>query len=311
MHVDTATPLFIHSTTIATMHSLLLPSKRDAAPGARRTLWLWAGSMALAFLLMVSSFFLYVDAERTLEKTAEQRLNAVLAAEKMRHTTEGLTRMARNYILSGKPEFKRWYFELDDIRLGKTKEPTNQYMWDLRVYGEIHNMEVLANSMPLHTYFESVAKEDDQGNFLREAWAHTNALSTLERAAIKMYDIPEGDTDYHKARAKQILFGDNYNEAKLDVMRPLMSFRGVSTERNMQATKRAKRWADVTRTSFLLLGLVSILLAWKTYQSMRSIHGASVKELQEQIERLGKGDFAAGAMPTSAENVDPTASCRG
>ena len=305
MHVDTATPLFIHPTTIATMHSLLFPSKRDAAPGGRRTLWLWAGSSALAFLLMVSSFFLYVDAERTLEKTAEQRLNAVLAAEKMRHTTEGLTRMARNYILSGKPEFKRWYFELDDIRLGKTKEPTNQYMWDLRVYGEIHNMEVLANPMPLHTYFESVAKEDDQGNFLREAWAHTNALSTLEKAAIKMYDIPEGDTDYHKARAKQILFGDNYNEAKLDVMRPLMSFRGVSTERNMQATKRAKRWADVTRTSFLLLGLVSILLAWKTYQSMRSIHGASVKELQEQIERLGKGDFAAGAMPTSAVPVDP------
>ena len=38
---------------------------------------------------------------------------------------------------------------------------------------------------------------------------------------------------------------------------------------------------------------------------MRSIHGASVKELQEQIERLGKGDFAAGAMPTSAENLDP------
>ena len=167
--------LFIH------MHSLLFPSKRDAAPGGRRTLWLWAGSSALAFLLMVSSFFLYVDAERTLEKTAEQRLNAVLAAEKMRHTTEGLTRMARNYILSGKPEFKRWYFELDDIRLGKTKEPTNQYMWDLRVYGEIHNMEVLANSMPLHTYFESVAKEDDQGKFLREAWAQTNARDSAGR----------------------------------------------------------------------------------------------------------------------------------
>ena len=130
---------------------------------------------------MVSSFFLYVDAERTLEKTAEQRLNAVLAAEKMRHTTEGLTRMARNYILSGKPEFKRWYFELDDIRLGKTKEPTNQYMWDLRVYGEIHNMEVLANPMPLHTYFESVAKEDDQGKFLREAWAQTNARGSTGR----------------------------------------------------------------------------------------------------------------------------------
>lgn len=287
------------------MYSLLFPSKRDAAPGARRTLWLWAGSSVLAFLLMVSSFFLYVDAERTLEKTAEQRLNAVLAAEKMRHTTEGLTRMARNYVLTGKPEYKEWYNELDDIRLGKTKEPSNQYMWDLRIYGERHNMEVLANSMPLHQYFESVAKEDDQGNFLREAWAHTQALSTLERAAMKMYDIPEGDTDYHKARAKQIMFGDNYNEAKLDVMRPLMSFRGVSTERNLQATKKAKGWADATRTSFLLLGLVSILLAWKTYQSMRSIHGASVKELQEQIERLGKGDFAAGEMPTSSSNVDP------
>ena len=110
--------LFIHLPTIATMHSLLFPSKQDATPGARRTLWLWAGSMALAFLLMVSSFFLYVDAERTLEKTAEQRLNAVLAAEKMRHTTEGLTRMARNYILSGKPEFKRWYFELDLLLYG-------------------------------------------------------------------------------------------------------------------------------------------------------------------------------------------------
>ena len=254
---------------------------------------------------MVCSFWLYVQAEQAIDKTADQRLNAILAAGKMRHTTESLTKMVRTYILTGNAQYKEWYNELDDVRQGKVIEPANSYIWDLRVYGERRPLDAPISELSMEKYLLSVAKEDEYGRFLHEAWENLPALSAIERNAIALYETRGIDAAENKKEAYGLLFGAEYNEAKLKVMRPLLAFQSAATTRSMHAAASAKRWAKATRTSFMLLGLLCLLLAWRTYQSVRSVHGASVKELQEQIERLGHGDFATPVLPPDASNVDP------
>lgn len=251
---------------------------------------------------MVCAFWFYVKAERSVEATASHRYNGVMAAEKMRHTSESLTKIVRNYILTGDDVHKKWYLELDDVRQGKINEPANQYVWDLRLYGENRPLAAVS-TMSLHAYLESVAKEDDYGSFLLDAWSHTKVLSRMEREALRLYDMGNAE---HKQKARDLLFSNAYNDAKLDVLRPLMSFRSASNARSLLATEKAKRWVVSTRVTFLLLGLLALLLAWRTYQSMRHIHGASVKELQDQIERLGQGDFGSAELNPDFGAVDPS-----
>lgn len=250
---------------------------------------------------MVCAFWFYVKAERSVEATASHRYNGVMAAEKMRHTSESLTKIVRNYILTGDDVHKKWYLELDDVRQGKINEPANQYVWDLRLYGENRPLAAVS-TMSLHAYLESVAKEDDYGSFLLDAWSHTKVLSRMEREALRLYDMGNAE---NKQKARDLLFSNAYNDAKLDVLRPLMSFRSASNARSLLATEKAKRWVVSTRVTFLLLGLLALLLAWRTYQSMRHIHGASVKELQDQIERLGQGDFGSAEINPDFGAVDP------
>lgn len=253
--------------------------------------------------MMVCSFWLYVKAEQAIDRTAEQRLNAVVAAEKMRHTTESLTKMVRTYILTGNAQYKEWYNELDDVRQGKSVEPANPYVWDLRVYGERRPLEAPPNAFSLDKYLASVAKEDEYGRLLNDAWSHLPALSSIERNAIALYETRGIDAVENKKEAYSLLFGDGYNQAKLEIMRPLLEFQSAASSRNMRATDQARRWAAATRTSFMLLGFLCLLLAWRTYQSVRSVHGASVKDLQKQIERLGHGDF--GDNSVAPIDVDP------
>lgn len=261
----------------------------------------WAGASVLAFAAMGSSFWIYVKAEEQVEATAHQSFNAMVAAEKMRHTSESLTKMVRSYLLTGNPQYKDWYNQLDAVRQGTTKEPNNQFVWDLRVYGEEPPSDVALSDLSLHEYLNSVASANEFGKLLHDSMSHTQELSKLERQAIALFESP---TTVDREKAVDLMFSTEYNEAKLDVLRPLMAFRDASSERTLAATAKAHRWATATRTSFLLLGWLSVLLAWRTYQAMRSIHGASVKELQTQIERLGQGDFAL-AQGSNAQVIDP------
>lgn len=259
----------------------------------------WVAASVLAFAAMGGSFWAYVKAEQQVEETANFRFNAMVSAEKMRHTSESLTKMVRNYLLTGNPQYKDWYEKLDAVRQGTSKEPSNPFVWDLRVYGEEPPLDVQMNSMSLQEYLNSVAAESEYGKLLHESFSSAQILSKLERQAIALFESPN---PVDRKKAVDLMFSSEYNEAKLNVLRPLMTFRGVSSERNVAATEKAHRWANATRTSFLLLSWLSLLLAWRTYQAMRSIHGASVKELQAQIERLGHGDFASAE---GTETLDP------
>lgn len=255
--------------------------------------------------MMVSSFWLYVKAEQAIETTASQKHHAVVAAEKMRHTSESLTKMVRTYVVTGKKEYKDWYNELDAVRQGTSLEPANPFVWDLRVYGEEKTLNPAPNTLSIEQYVASVAKDDEYGRLLTEAWSHFPTLSRIERSAIALFDTHGRDAPENRKKAYSLLFGVEYNQAKLQIIRPLLEFQSLASARSTNATAKAQRWAVATRTSFMLLGVLCLVLAWRTYYSLRGVHGASVKELQEQIERLGHGDFETPALNPDAASVDP------
>ena len=254
--------------------------------------------------MMLTAFVVYVGAQKSIAQTEDESFKATLAAGRMRHTTESLTNLLSNYLTTGNTEYKKWYTELDDVRQGKT-EPPNPYIWDLRVYGERSLSNTATPNASLQTYWELIAKDDAHGYLLRAAWEHLPAVSAIEQQAIQLYESTGANAAENKKKAHAILLEDSYNQAKLNVLRPLMTFRNITSARSAAAIARANKWSSFTRTSFMVFGVLCLILAWRTYKSVRNLHGAPIRKLQEQIERLGKGDFATTVQATDTSSMDP------
>jgi CHASE3 domain sensor protein len=53
------------------------------------------------------------------------RFQALLLADELLHTSDDLTRMARSYVITGNPIYKRYFLEILNIRKGVIARPLN------------------------------------------------------------------------------------------------------------------------------------------------------------------------------------------
>src|SRR5574343_1922647 len=79
--------------------------------------YVWA---TLALLLSLGAVFaVYVYLEKQVERYTRVRLQSMLLAEEMRQSSDELTRMARNFVATGSPEYQQRYQSVLDIREGR------------------------------------------------------------------------------------------------------------------------------------------------------------------------------------------------
>ena len=253
-------------------------------------IWL---TIAIFFALFVV-FSLYVFSEKKVERANEQRLTSFMLANQLHQSSDDLTRMARAFVVTGNPRYKKYYQDILDIRDGKKPRPRGYLYgyWDM----------VLANAQPpspengqavaLLDLMRQSGFPDDELGKLTKAKANSDGLATVELAAMKLVESAGPDTQVKRERARLMLHNEHYYQAKAKIIGPINDAYLLMEKRTMDAVHDAKYIALIFLLIFIAATMGVISMLWRTYVALRATLGGSAEEVRTQIAKIGHGDLS-------------------
>ena len=180
-------------------------------------------------------FSLQARVHREIAATESRRYESYKLADELRQSSDDLTRMARTYVVTGDPTYERYFNDILAIRNGAKARPRGYsgIYWDL-VSKDNPTPSPDGPAVALEQLMREMDFSDLELGKLREAQHNSDELVNLETVAMNAvkgrFDdgtgqfTLEGEPDLEKAR--QIMHGEAYHEAKAGIMRPIREFTG-------------------------------------------------------------------------------------
>lgn len=244
----------------------------------------------IIFVVFLFSFFIYVEAEREIDKANAIRLQSFLLADELRQSSDDLTRMVRTYAVTGDERYRQHFNEIFAIRNGESPRPENYYFiyWDLV---DVTNTRPrpFAESQALLDRMRLVGFTETELSQLVSAKYASDNLAAIEQQAMQL--VASGDPVL-RTQALTLLHDDAYHQAKAGIMRPIDQLYSMMSVRTEAAVLQAERQAWRLRWVFIMLGLTLAFLLWHLKRRELAILGAPVAELYQRITALGHGDFS-------------------
>ena len=240
------------------------------------------------------SFFVYVGAEKRIDRANETRHLTFLLADELRQSSDDLTRMARTYVATVEPRYKEQYQDVLDIRDGRKSRPVEYFRiyWDLVNDGKAPRPDT-ALSIPLAELLRQSGCSAQELGELNQAKQKSDQLALLEREAMTLAEATGPGAEAQHARARISLHDRRYHELKAAIMEPIDRFYLSLDRRTKNAVDSAEKQALVLRYLFLGFAIALLLMLWRTYQALLETLGGSVEEVYLQIARIGRGDFSS------------------
>ncbi|MDE2584008.1 MAG: EAL domain-containing protein [Betaproteobacteria bacterium] len=264
------------------------PSLRGFSGG----LWL---SLLLLTLLVVA-FGVYVWSEKQIDRANEQRYLSRLLAAELRQSSDDLTRMVRAYVVTGDPAFRRYYQDILDIRDGRKPRPENydRIYWDFVTAGKAPGPDALARTpaVPLLELMERAGFTLAEFRKLAEAKANSDTLTATEFEAMGLVEAAAPGDEAVRAKARAMVFGNKYLQAKAAIMQPIDDFFLLVEARTQESVQRAEIQSIGFRLLFVCLGLGLVVMLWHTYGLLHRILGGTLDEVQSRLAAIGSGNFS-------------------
>lgn len=258
------------------------------------------------FTVLIVVFGFYVYWEKRIDRTNELRQTSYLLADELRQSSDDLTRMARTYAVTGDPRYKEYYREILDIRDGKKPRPeAYRYAhWDLRLADALPQAEG-GQAIALLELMRRTGLTDEELSKLAEAKASSDGLTALEFEAMKLAESSGSDAEANRTKARLMLHGEQYHQAKAAIIKPINEFFALMDKRTLDTVHHAQDMALLLRMLFIATTFVATFLLWRTYAALRSTLGGTADEVHRQIVRIGQGDFstAIAAAPGTENSV--------
>ncbi|HHT0593684.1 TPA: adenylate/guanylate cyclase domain-containing protein [Legionella anisa] len=196
-----------------------------------------------------------------------ERYQLYSLANQLRQSSDDLTEMSRLYVITGEKKYYDNYNETLTIRNGTSPRPLNydELYWDL----------VLGDKRPPYGPAKSLAAMMLEHRFtLKEFSLLTEAENQSKKLAeteIKAMNLVEGkyqdkSGNYtiigkpNRQLAQQMVFGDDYLQAKLKVMKPLQEFFTLISARTFLVNEKIDQEMSKVIALALGLSLLSTLL---------------------------------------------------
>jgi signal transduction histidine kinase len=191
-------------------------------------------NFALPILLVTMGVLVFhsLSIREEITESERHRYKALLLANELLQSSDDLTRMARAYVITGAPIYKRYFQEILDIRAGKKPRPLNYSAtyWHLAVAGKAPAIEH-GEAVSLNEMFQRSHFREEEYALLQRSLENSNQLVQLERRA---FDAAEGLVDDGRGNLKrrkpnrelaiQLLVGPEYLAGKAAVMEPIQEF---------------------------------------------------------------------------------------
>lgn len=173
-------------------------------------------------------------------QSERHRFQALLLADELLHTSDDLTRMARMYVITENPVYRRYFNEILQIREGLRARPKNYSptYWHLVLTGEIFpNTE--GETIPMLERFRRAELNDEEYDLLEISLERSDELAKMERKAFAALEgrFADAKGDFtiqgkpDRNIALNLLFSERYNTQKAEVMRPIQKFMNLFDER--------------------------------------------------------------------------------
>ncbi|MYM22320.1 EAL domain-containing protein [Duganella sp. FT135W] len=247
-------------------------------PQPRFTSYLWACSATL--LLVAAAFMFYVWTEKRIDRANELRYASHNLVEELRQSSDDLSRMARTYVATGDPQYRKNYQEIIDIRDGRAARPQDyeNVYWDL-VLANGPRPRANGGTVSLMQLLREARLAPDELALLAAAKNESDKLVAVELAAMDLR--AGGDTE----RATAMLHDAAYHQTKAYIMRPIGEVNENVERRTRLQVEETALDANLARAIFMLSGVVLVMLVWRAKRRLDAERLQAVERTQ-RISRL-------------------------
>jgi two-component system sensor histidine kinase/response regulator len=266
-----------------------------------RNVWL----TGCLLIVLAGVFGLYALVEKQVDEANELRYQSTLLAGELRQSSDDLTRMARNYVVTADASYKKNYQDILDIREGKKPRPPGyqRMYWDLALTNGLSAQHDGKPAIALLKLMQNTGFTEEEFNLLALAKGNSDQLTHIEFEAFRLIEEtgPAAQASHEKARA--MMHDAQYHAAKAAIMKPISDFYGLMEQRTSDAIQEAKTTASILRMIVIVLGVALALLLLRTNKALRDTLGGSVDDVFSKLTRMGLGDFSTTVEVKDTDSV--------
>jgi len=254
-----------------------------------------------ALIAVVLIFDEYQKATIKLQQSYDTQYKSMIIADELRQSSDDLTRMARTYVLTGKDMFENQFHKVLDIRNGKLNRPQNynHIYWDFLTLP--HSEIVLkGEKKSLRKMMKELNFADKELDLLFQSAEQSDKLTYLEAKAMNavkgLFQDSSGNYTIQSKPdlklAASIMHGDEYHQAKIEIMKPIDKFYRTLENRTQSSVSDAN--TSVQLLGKYLSGAISLLIFLVLFSFFiilsRIIH--PLEALKNSMLQLAQNDMA-------------------
>ncbi len=258
---------------------------------ARFSQLIWLTLLAIATVVVM--FVVYVRAEKRIDFANDARQRSFELAGELSDSSDDLMRMARTYVATGNPVYRRHYQEILDIRDGRKPRPADYRDVEWRLGLSDVRGGPMEPAVPLLELMRRAGMTPDELALLTLAKARSDELAGTELAAMALVDAGSPGEQARRGKALEMLHDAAYHRAKAGIMQPIVELRRKVDLRTLLAVHEAEAYATTTRIALVACGLFAMLTLWGTRHALLAVLGGPLDDVFASIARLGLGEFTS------------------
>ncbi len=242
-------------------------------------------SLLTLLALLVSGLYLasFLSEREIVQGNWTARRSALSFADRLRQTSDDLTRMVRLYAVNGDPVYREYFDEILAIRNSEAPRPVDYYSvpyWDIVLNtGERFGED--GDAVPIRTLAREAGLLEEELAEISKAEDASNALAVIENEIMEVVaaQIEAGDGDYvlegEALDAMLRLHGPDYFAAKAQVMIHLVELgRKVDESFGELRPQVISLYDQGLRNGVILLAATLVLVAVEFLVNRRSLPAA-------------------------------------
>ncbi|MEB0137446.1 MULTISPECIES: EAL domain-containing protein [unclassified Undibacterium] len=249
-------------------------------------------------------FAFYLHSERALEMVRELRTISYALSDELRQSSADLTRLARSYVATGDPVYKRSYHDILAIREGKQARPAEAVRLDGKRMtlpsAAAPSDTVTGTKIALLDLMRMAGFSDAEFAKLVEAKNNSDTLTATELSAMHLIETSVDYTSSDREKATRMLFDGPYLSAKAAIKKAIDDTYILMDQRTAQLVLQTEKLNEYLRAGFMFIGILFLFLLWRSYRALLTTMGAPLEEIYYSLTQLG-GDSASDSFVVQQE----------
>jgi PAS domain S-box-containing protein len=259
----------------------------------------YSGLIAVVLILSMLALFYAYSIMKELNDKFESRYISYQLADELRQSSDDLTRMARTFVVTGDPRYEKAYFDILNIRNGKTTRPEkyNQIYWDLVTVGDT-DTGMSSDALSLKQMMKNAGFTEEEFAKLQEAENNSNDLVVTETVAmnaiknsIKGSVNPDLSSIISRDSAITMMHDLKYHQDKYKIMKPIDDFFDLLDARTLNEVVEYREKNNYIISLMIIFPVIVFVLLIIFYLMIRRRLILPIVKLDQYSKTIAMGDF--------------------